>query len=159
MPACVDCVIDLRIVHALSDDALFVEHPLGSHAMTGRILERAVALAKSGTIVRRGNIFTVPAQSKPKASYFVNLANERRPRCGCTYWIKTGRTCKHITAARIVLERERSVIDEIPVTKHEIQRFPRDWELYNRAEVSAPRLAIRVLRFLALQLPEFVNGA
>ena len=125
--------------------------------MTERIRERAFALFRSGTIKRRGPIFTVPYESKSGYNYFVNLANPKRPRCGCGYWIKTSRVCKHIAAALMIIDRDDPHAGTKPPEPP--RRYPRDWELYNLAEVSTPWLALRVLRFLALQLPEVLDAA
>jgi hypothetical protein len=122
--------------------------------------EAGLQLAKSGKCKAQKKVVSVPSRSKPGAIYLVNL-KFAQPRCGCKDNVVNAQICAHIWAARFVLEWESpaEAVNTESKSKPKRASFPREWALYNRAEVSAARLAREMLAYLAQNLIELSHEA
>src|SRR5687768_9400100 len=95
---------------------------------------KGLEIAAKCRIDRDGDTWLVPSQSK-RGRYKVRLAAGAES-CTCDDFGLVGQPCKHVFAARIVAERERtgddSPIDIVPVPKR--PTYPQNWPLYDQAQ-------------------------
>ena len=115
--------------------------------------ERGRKIARAGHIVRDGEVFAVPSDSKPDQYYFVNTTSPKRPLCTCADFVKTRTICAHIWAVREILESTEAT-ETLPPMRPISQSVKRNWAKYNEAEVKAPELTFDLLVALSRGLPE-----
>jgi transposase len=101
--------------------------------------QRGILIAATSKLVKKGGLWLVPSQSG-KGKYTV-CPDKDCPHCSCPDHETTGKECKHIYAARIVIQRELfddgSVVETRELTITETRKsYPQDWANYNRAQVN-----------------------
>jgi len=118
--------------------------------------ERGRKIAETCKIKQRGKLWAVPSQSGDR-HYLVNLQREY---CNCPDFIERGEPCKHVYAARIVVQRTQRHADGSETVstltveaKVERKSYPQDWTNYNKAQVNEHRLFQSFLFDLCRNLP------
>src|SRR5437870_1747795 len=99
--------------------------------------ERGILIAATQRLTNKGKVWLVPSQSG-RGKYTV-CPDQNCPFCSCPDHEETGQPCKHIFAARIVMQREMSkdgtVIETRTLTLTEKKVYRRqNWPLYNLAQ-------------------------
>ena len=98
--------------------------------------ERGKEIARRGGLVRQGEVWLVPSQSRVGKRYRVVVTDQKKT-CTCADFLANGRTCKHIHA---VIHRvpypDAGLVDPAPVKKAKTKRktYPQDWVNYNAAQ-------------------------
>lgn len=124
--------------------------------------QKALIIAAKSKLTRTGDIWTVPSQSKA-GSYSVNLETGAAS-CTCPDFTLRQQACKHIHATRIVIERERTVIETIDgettvttVTEKVKVTYSQDWSAYNAAQQREKELFLQLLHDLCSGVQEPVQ--
>jgi transposase len=110
---------------------------------------RALAIAKTKRIVKRGSVWIVPSQSH-SGSYVVSQSEKAGMptwECTCPDYETRGQPCKHVIAVEIV--RHRQMPDEIPATETKRVTYAQDWPAYNAAQVHEKECFALLLRDLS----------
>ena len=100
-------------------------------------LRRALTMARSGAVERVGPMqFRVQSQSKKNVQYDVDLSGDPPCYCEDQEWagVKTGKNCKHVLAAKILMQHP-SVVE--PLTELVYQQHQRNEELTRKRRRSA----------------------
>lgn len=101
--------------------------------------QQALEIAAKAKLTRKGDLWLVPSQSKPKR-YTVD-PNPQAPNCNCPDFEERQLPCKHIFAVEIVEQREYSneretlaATDTEPTTPK--KTYTQDWSNYNKAQTN-----------------------
>lgn len=97
--------------------------------------------ATCGGIKCKDGAWLVPSQSQDGTRYTVN-ASEGSPSCNCPDFEIRGQPCKHIYAARFVLQRRNernrdgsiTTTETMTLTVEKKTTYPQDWSAYNAAQ-------------------------
>src|SRR5215207_6055229 len=98
--------------------------------------QKGQAIAASGRVIKRGNLWLVPSQSG-RGKYTVNAEAQS---CSCPDFDIRRQPCKHIFAVEETIERTKTTVTEdgkTTVTETEkITRktYPQVWPAYNKAQ-------------------------
>jgi hypothetical protein len=114
---------------------------------------KALELAARARIVFADGFWLVPSQTAPSTSYRVTIDP---PCCECEDYLLRQKPCKHVIAARLVLERQGGqpapALDTSAVPKK--PSFAQDWPSYGRAQKIEKRRVQELLRDLTSRLPD-----
>jgi transposase len=101
--------------------------------------QRGLVIAATAKLTKKGSLWLVPSQSGERK--YTVCPDKEHPHCSCPDHEATGQPCKHIFAARIVIQRELfpdgSVVETRQLTVTETRKsYPQDWVAYNRAQTN-----------------------
>jgi transposase len=119
--------------------------------------QRGLVIAAVAKIKRKGGVWLVPAQTG--RGHYTVCPDGEQPHCSCADHETRGVICKHIYAARIVIQRELfedgTEIETRQVTVTETrQTYPQNWTAYNRAQTSEKGVLQDLLYDLCQSIPE-----
>jgi transposase len=119
--------------------------------------QRGVLIAATCKLTKKGKVWLVPSQSG-QGKYTV-CPDIDQPHCSCPDHETTGAPCKHIFAARIVIQRELfddgSVVETRQLTITETRKtYPQNWTAYNAAQTNEKDIFQTLLRDLCEGLPD-----
>jgi len=126
--------------------------------------QRGREIADRMRIVKRGDAWVVPSQSKGGGPYRVTLeANDLR--CTCPDFELRAKPCKHIWACAYFVQHQtvtETIHDDGSTTKTTVTEtatavrisYPQNWPAYNRAQTQEKALFCGLLRDLASVVPE-----
>src|SRR5262249_8477506 len=97
--------------------------------------EKGREIALRGGILRRGNAWFVPSQTRPGVKYKVTITDDKKT-CQCPDFQLNGKTCKHIAAVIHRVEYLRTELVDAPssVVAKDKRTYPQKWRVYNRAQ-------------------------
>lgn len=117
--------------------------------------QRALILAATCQIERKGAVWLVPSQTTSGRKYQVRLEGDGS--CTCLDHTDLGQCCKHIRAVKLILRRElgeSQIAGPETVTFPEPKKYERDHAAFNAAQsVEKDRLQV-LLKDLCSRLPE-----
>jgi transposase len=126
------------IAHTVGASLLCSQHAPKARCMMNARENRALAIVANSEIVRQGNIWIVPSQSRA-TSYKVDLFLNT---CSCPDFQEHANKCKHLYAVELLLQRESGV--ELPAPQVVRPTYKQEWHEYNLAQTTEK------LRFLEL---------
>jgi transposase len=116
--------------------------------------EKALEIAAKSRIVKRGESYIVPSQSGPNKAYRVEM-NPEQPTCTCPDFEYRLKSCKHIFATEIVIERERTTVTQTDgektvtaITEKVRVTYKQQWTAYNAAQTQEQSLFQKLLHEL-----------
>lgn len=121
--------------------------------------QRGLEIAARCRIEQSEGAWRVPSQSG-SGRYTVILTKARGATCTCPDYETRGLDCKHVFAARFVMEREQAVDGSVTVTQsvtvtETVKRtYPQNWPAYNAAQTNEKDTFQVLLRDLCLSVPE-----
>jgi transposase len=118
--------------------------------------QRGLIIAAKCRIRRKGNVWTVPSQSKSNLRYNVD---PHAGTCDCPDHLEAGHRCKHLFAVQYTIEREYSE-DGMVITEKESlvvqtvrKTYRQDWRNYNLAQTNEKSKFQLLLRALCDGVP------
>ena len=97
---------------------------------------KALQIAATTKLTRKGDTWTVPSQAGTKKKYTVD-PNPQTPHCTCPDFEARGVRCKHIFAVEIVIKREYVDDGEVQTLTETLtvkKTYSQDWPAYNKAQ-------------------------
>jgi transposase len=120
---------------------------------------RGILLAATSKIVQRNGKWIVPSQTNSFDKYTVD-PSEESPRCSCQDHEINGCVCKHIFAARYVIQRElfddgtEAITETLAITESVRMTYPQNWPAYNAAQTTEKHHFQAMLHDLCSMVPE-----
>jgi transposase len=130
----------------------------GEKTMTNEREQRGALIAATCKLVRKGNVWLVPSQSR-KGKYTV-CPDKETPHCTCADHETRACECKHIYAVRFVIQRELfddgTIQETATVTvAHTVRKtYKQDWPAYNAAQKCEKQRFQVMLHDLCQSIPE-----
>lgn len=120
--------------------------------------QRGLLIAATAKIVRKGDVWLVPAQTPRVARYTVSMVGES-PHCTCPDHETRGVRCKHIYAVEYTIQRESNADGSATVTEtltvQTIKKtYRQDWRAYNAAQTGEKAKFLELLHDLCKGVPE-----
>jgi transposase len=125
--------------------------------MTNEREQRGLVIAATAKLTKKGGVWLVPSQSG--GNRYTVCPDKENPHCSCPDHETTGGICKHIFAARIVIQRELfpdgSVVETRQLTLTEKRTtYPQNWPAYNAAQNNEKAHFQSLLAELCSDLPD-----
>lgn len=132
---------------------------------TGGRRQRGLEIAARCKVVRQGQGWSVPSQSRATKYTVTGITTDTTPgmeaaRCTCPDYETRAVKCKHIFAVEYVMERETNgdgsttITERVTVTETVRRTYPQNWPAYNQAQVNEADHFQALLRDLVAGLPE-----
>lgn len=118
---------------------------------------RGAMIAATMRLNRKGNVWTVPSQTRSGAIYSVNVAGAT-PQCNCPDYENHQGKCKHIFAVEFTIQRIRNPDGTTTVTQTTRVTYPQNWAAYNAAQTSEKETVAGLLRELCARIPQPPQG-
>lgn len=99
--------------------------------------QKALQIAAKSKLTRKGDTWLVPSQAGPK-KYTVD-PNPQSPSCTCPDFEARQKTCKHMFAVQIVIEREYTNDGETETLTETVtvrKTYKQQWPSYNKSQVN-----------------------
>jgi transposase len=109
--------------------------------------QRGLEIAATVKLRRKGDVWTVPSQSKNGRMYQVDL-NGDEPTCSCPDHETRRVKCKHIHAVEYSIRRETRPDGTVTVTKTVRVTYGQNWPAYNAAQTNEKERVTELLRGL-----------
>lgn len=119
--------------------------------------QKALIIAATARIEKRGEGWRVPSQSQFGASYTVALA-AGGGRCTCPDYEERQLSCKHVYAVELFIERETAPDGTVTETRAARVTYAQNWPAYNAAQTSEKEAFCRLLRDLCSNVPSPEQG-
>jgi transposase len=107
--------------------------------------EKAIMIAATSQIGRKGDLWLVPSQSHT-GTYVVDLDTAEKPTCSCPDHETRGCRCKHIIAVEIL--RSEGPFPAEPKTTRVRVTYGQNWAAYNNAQTHEKERVSHLLRAL-----------
>jgi transposase len=109
--------------------------------------QRGMEIAATVKLRRKGDVWTVPSQSKNGRMYQVDVHGDE-PTCSCPDHETRRVKCKHIHAVEFSIRRETRPDGTVTVTKTVRVTYGQNWPAYNAAQTNEKERVTELLRGL-----------
>jgi hypothetical protein len=109
--------------------------------------QRGLEIAATVKLRRKGDVWTVPSQSKNGRMYQVDVHGDE-PTCSCPDHETRRVKCKHIHAVEYSIRRETRPDGTVTVTKTVRVTYGQNWPAYNAAQTNEKERVTELLRGL-----------